>query len=77
MKVYVLTHCAAEENYTPAVFLDEAKARAAMKADYDENLNNAESVGAVFDTDFDDNFASITYTDDTYDVYQLFEVEAE
>lgn len=80
MKVYVLTHCAAEENYTPAVYFDKAKARAALKADYDENLNNAKAVGAVFDTyfdDIDDNFASITYTDDTYDVYQLFEVEAE
>lgn len=77
MKVYVLTHCAAEENYTPAVYFNKEKAKAAMKADYDENLNNAEAVGAVFDADFADDFASITYTDDTYDVYQLFEVEAE
>lgn len=77
MKVYVLTHCAAEENYTPAVYFDKTKARAAMKADYEENLNNAKAADAVFDAEFEDNFASITYADDTYDVYQLFEVEAE
>lgn len=75
MKAYVLTHCSAEENYTPSVFLDKAKAIEVMKANYDENLNNATVVGALYDADFDDDFASITYTDDTYDIYQLFEIE--
>ena len=89
MKLYVLTHCAAEENYTPKVFKTEQEAITALRNVYED---------LVYDTDYDaaaasdnekyvkdyvechelyNNVAEIIYVDGTYDRLDIFEVEVE
>ena len=91
-KVYVLTDCAAEDNYTPRVFKDKQKAREAFLEQVEEYLvdecYDVEEDGEPEQTyngkpvyDYVDNFeiqgdrAEIVYSDDTYNVLEIFEVE--
>lgn len=73
-KVYVLTHCAAEENYTPEVFVDKNKAIERLKDLYDGCLCEGDYVD---NDELYDTAAEIIYVDDTYDRFDIFEVEVE
>jgi len=74
MKVYVLTNCAAEKNYTPRVFTTKAAAIEALKDSYENCIAEGDYVDhdELFDT-----CAEVVYIDDTYDVLEIFEVEVE
>ena len=74
MKVFVLTHCASENNYTPKVFTDKTKAVEALKEKYDSLVSSSDYIveNEIFNTK-----AHIDYADDTYDVLEVFEVEVE
>lgn len=74
-KVYVLTHCAAEENYTPRVFTNKKDAQKALKEDYQElKAGNNEF---IYSKECGTNFAEIIWDDDTYNRLDIFEVEVE
>lgn len=74
MKVYVLTHCAAEENYTPEVYKTKEKAVERLKEVYDECVGDESYID---DCELYDESAVIVYPDDTYDRLDIFEVEME
>jgi len=74
MIVYVLTHCAAEENYTPEVFTDVEKAYKRLKKVYEDCIEDDESVVSC---DLYDTSACIVYVDDSYDKLDIFSVEVE
>ena len=71
MKVFVLTHCAAEENYTPEVFTTKLAAEKRLR----EEFNDLMAQGNCLDYTLYVDAAEITYTDDTYDRFDIFEVE--
>ena len=73
-KVYVLTDCAAEENYTPRVFSNKEDAIKALREQYDEYTQEEDYVCS---SELDNNHAEIIYVDDTYNVLDIFEVEVE
>ena len=80
MKLYVLTHCAAEENYTPQVFLDRKSARKELKRIADQCIYERDTDNEIIDQytyDFEvyNDAAEIIYTDDTYDCLEIFEIE--
>lgn len=81
MKVYVLTHCAAEKNYTPSVFTDRAKAEKEMEDAFEsvvyQQLDDecGDIQDCVDDFAINNSCATVTYVDDTYDVWEIFEVE--
>lgn len=72
-KVYVLTHCAAEENYTPRVFTNKKDAQEALKEEY-EDLK-ADNNEFICSEECGANFAEIVWVDDTYNRLDIFEVE--
>ena len=74
MKVFVLTHCAAEENYTPEVFTDKNKAIERLKDLYESCICEGDYVES---DELYDTAAEIIYVDDTYDRLDIFEVEVE
>lgn len=74
MIVYVLTHCAAEENYTPEVFTDVEKAYKRLKEVYEDCIEYDKNVVSC---DLYDTAAEIIYVDDSYDRLDIFEVEVE
>ena len=74
MKVYVLTHCAAEENYTPEVYKTKEEAVERLKEVYDECVGDESYID---DCELYDEAAVIVYVDDTYDRLDIFEVEME
>ena len=81
MKVYVLTHCAAERNYTPSVFTDKVAAEKELMSQYeDAAIEQLDDGGGDFNdcvesVEVTETRAEITYVDDTYDVWEIFEVE--
>lgn len=74
-KVYVLTDCAAEENYTPRVFINEKDAQEALKEEF-KNLK-ADNSEFIYFQDCGVNYAEIVWDDDTYNRLDIFEVEVE
>lgn len=76
MKVYVLTHCAAEDNYTPIVFTNEEKAQRVMLDIYSNYVYGADKE-QIFSNEITTNEAEIVWVDDTYDKLKIFEVEVE
>lgn len=82
MKLFILTHCAAEENYTPLVFKTKEEAKKEMDQIADECIYERDTDGEVIDQYSDDykiykDSAAIYYSDDTYDRLDIFEVEVE
>lgn len=94
MKLFVLTHCAAEENYTPKVFKTEQEAITELRnifadlvydTNYTEddraaeyNFDNGKYVKECIDSyELYGKSAEIIYNDDTYDRFDIFEVEVE
>ena len=75
MKVYVLTDCAAEDNYTPRVFNKKEDAVKALKEQYNTYVKG--NRGAIVEKDLYNTRAEITYVDDTYNILEVFEVEVE
>jgi len=80
MKLFILTHCAVEENYTPQIFKTKKEAQNKMKDMVDSLVYERDSDGDVIDQYTDnfevyDNRAEIIYPDDTYDCLEIFEVE--
>ena len=75
MKVWVITHCAAEENGTPVVAGSKEKATSILKEIYDNLVNDFED--SIFSNELWDTKAEIIYKDDTYDVFEIFECEVE
>ena len=71
MKVYVLTHCAAEENYTPSVWMNHEDAKEALKKIANQYVESSN----LLDYWIENNAASFTWIDDTYDVLNIFEVD--
>lgn len=74
MKVFVLTHCASENNYTPKVFTDKTKAVEALKEKFDSLVSSSDY---IIESELFVTKARIDYSDDTYDVLEIFEVEVE
>lgn len=80
MKLFILTHCAAEQNYTPQVFKTEQEAKKEMDRIVNELLYERDADGEIIDQ-YTDNFeifddtAELIYGDDTYDRLDIFEVE--
>lgn len=84
MKLFILTHCAAEDNYTPRVFQNKTDAILALNKSYDELVYERDAdgevlcvYGSVYEYNIEGFRAEITYADDTYDVFEIFEVEVE
>lgn len=80
MKLFILTHCAAEENYTPQVFLDKKAARKELAKIADQCIYERDEDGELlgsYTDDFElyDDAAEIIYSDDTYDRLDIFEIE--
>lgn len=74
MKLYVLTRCSAEQNYTPKVFKNIEDAVSELKKIYKQCLNCGD--GNHVDSDeLYNTSAEIIYKDDTYDRLDIFEVE--
>lgn len=74
MKIFILTHCTEEENYTPKVFMNKEDATKALKKIYKEYIGN----GNYVDTDeLYETAAEIIYINHTYDKFDIFEVEVE
>jgi len=77
--LFILTHCAAEENYRPMVFDTRAKAQAKMNKIADELIYQRDNDGEVIGQ-YSDNFelypnaVSVNYSDDSYDVLEIFEI---
>ena len=74
MKLYVLAHCAAEENYTPKVFKNKEDAVSALKKIYKECIGCGDA-NYVDSDELYETAAEIVYVDDTYDRLDIFEVE--
>lgn len=72
-KVYVLTHCAAEENYTPEVFTDKEIAMRVLSDWYNAQIENYAE--AIYDSSCGETFCEIIWQDDTYDVVNIFDCE--
>ena len=72
-KVYVLTDCAAEDNYTPRVFSKKEDAVKALKEQY--NVYVKGNRGAIDEKELYNTRAEIFYVDDTYNILEVFEVE--
>lgn len=79
MTLYVLTHCAAEENYTPRVFKTLEEARKALKKTYEDLVFNEEANTNEWVESFEvcDDSVEIVYVDDSYDRLDIFKVEEE
>ena len=82
MKLFILTHCAAEENYTPRVFKTEQEAKKEMDRIVDRLLYERDEDNEItyqYSDDFElyNRAAEIIYDDDTYDRLDIFEVEVE
>lgn len=75
MKVYVLAACSNEENRKSEVFTTKEKAVAKMKAYCKEA--EEKYMSAIFSVEVFDESAEIIYLDDTYEVYEVFEVEVQ
>ena len=80
MKLYVLTHCGEGKNYNPSVFKTLKSAQKKMEEDYEACLykdqdDESDIHDYVDDYSIDDSAATITYDDETYDVWEIFEVE--
>lgn len=73
-KVYALTRCSAEKNYTPELYLDKKEVLKRVKEMHEEII--AVSKDAILVDSFYDSGARIIYTDDTCDRIQTFELEA-
>lgn len=71
-KVYVVTHCAAEENYTPSVYINKQDAVAEVKRLYDECMENKEYID---NEEFWTDGFEVVWKDDTYDRVDIFEVD--
>jgi hypothetical protein len=70
VKMFVLTRVANEQNYTPRVFQNQKDAINAMINDFDNIRDNVVEKKFTSKTK-----AEVDYVDDTYDVFQIFEVE--
>ena len=71
-KVYVVTHCAAEENYTPNVYTNKQDALAEVKRLYDDCLENEDYIDN--EEYWEDGF-EVVWQDDTYDRVDIHEVD--
>ena len=81
-KLYILTHCAAEQNYTPCIFKSQQAARKELETIADRLIYKRDLQGEIVtqysdDFEINSNSAQIYYGDDTYDCLQIFEVEVE
>ena len=80
MKLFILTQCAAEQNYTPQVFLTEREAKTEFNKEVDEAIYKRDVDGEIIDQ-YTDNFeiyansAEVIYDDDTYCKFNIFTVE--
>ena len=70
--VYVVTHCAAEENYTPSVFSRKEDAVAEVKRLYDDCMEHEHYID---NEEFWEDGFEVVWQDDTYDRVDIFEVE--
>ena len=83
MELFILTHSAAETNYRPQVFKTLEEAQNALEKTYDSELFVRDENGNVIDEyDFVEaniygNYAEITWSDDSYDAYEIFKTEVE
>ena len=75
MKVWVVTHCAAEDNATTFVADSEEKAKSIMTEMYQNIVDDFGD--SIFSNEIWDTRAEIIFTDDTYDVFDIFECEVE
>lgn len=81
MKLFVLTHCGEEGNYAPSVFIDKVAAEKELMTQYeDAAIEQLDDGGGDFydyveSAEVTETRAEITYVDDTYDVWEIFEVE--
>lgn len=73
-KLYIITHCNSEGNCQPECFTSEEKAIERMKVLYNECLKNLEY---VFCSELYKTNAQVTYTDDTFDEFQIYEIEVD
>lgn len=74
-KVFVVTSCAAEENYTPSVFSSKKDALAEVKRLYDSYLEGCADY--VYSEESWDTGFEIVWQDDTYNRVDIFEVEVQ
>lgn len=72
---YVLTRCAAEDNYTPRVFSSKEKAKKAFDELVNQIVEDAED--SLVEEEIYEEKAELEYADETYDVVEIFEVEEE
>ena len=77
-KVYVLSHCAAEANYTPSVYNSSKDAEDALgKTVYGLTHGEDGSEVDVESAEVYDLSAEVVYPDDTYDKLDINEVEVQ
>ena len=69
-KVYVVTHCAIEQNCTPSVYTNKQDAVAEVKRLYDECMKNKEYID---NEEFWTNGFEVVWQDDTYDRIEIKE----
>ena len=80
-KLYVLTHCSNELNEKPEVYITLERARKEMEDAYESHLYDFDSDGEVIkeydcvESNIFDDAAIITWPDDAYDRWDIFEVE--
>lgn len=74
MKVYVLTHCASEDNYTPEVFTSKEKAQTTLQFNYDKYTDGGDN-SSIFSSEIWEDGMEIIWDDDSYDKFQIFEVD--
>lgn len=74
-KVYVVTHCAAEQNYTPRVFASKNDALDEVKKLYNDLIRDNEDY--IDSDEFWKSGFEIIWSDDTYNRVDTFEVEVE
>ena len=74
-KVYVVTNCAAEENYTPSVYTNKQDAQAEVKRLYEDYKAGYEDY--IDNEEFWNDGFEIVWQDDTYNRVDIFEVEVQ
>ena len=83
MELFILTHSATKNNYRPQVFKTLEEAQNALEKVYDSELFVRDENGNVIDEcDFVEaniygSYAEIIWSDDTYDVYEIFKTKVE
>lgn len=69
--VYVLTHCAASENYMPEVFKSKEEAMRILNDWYNSQVEYY--ADAIVESFCGPDFCQITWNDDTYDILKIFD----